>query len=72
MAAADDYLDPEVIVLTKKPAGSVPTNIVLQPDEKNERIILPKESFMKNPDFYMMREESLIKECLQAAFGMSV
>lgn len=69
MAAADEYLDPEVVVLKKKPAGNVPTNIVLLPDAARQRIILPREGFLSNPDFYILREESFIKECLQAAFG---
>lgn len=71
MAAADQYINPEAVVLTKKPSGKVPTNIPLNADANMERIILPKALFMEKPEFFYMREEAFIKECLQAAFSES-
>lgn len=54
---------------TKKPAGNVPTNIRLEYDLVNQRVLLPREDFLKNPDFFLMREEAFFKECLVAAFS---
>lgn len=71
MEAADEFVEEDAIIPTKKPSGSVPTNIALHVDRENMRIILPRESFLEKPDFYMFREESFIKECLQAAFSES-
>lgn len=61
--------DPASIPLTKKPAGNVPTNIKLDYDLDTQRVVLPRDDFLKNPEYFLMREEAFFKECLVAAFS---
>ena len=66
MEGPADYV---VLPNTKKPGYDVPTRVPLKYDFERQRIILPKEEFAKNPDFFMHVEQSFIKEILVAAFG---
>lgn len=70
-AAEPNAPDPASIPLTKKPAGNVPTNIKLDYDLEAQRVVLPREEFLKNPDYFLIREEAFFKECLVAAFSTS-
>ena len=72
MEAPADAADEEDLDESKKWPASKPTGIVFEYDLPNNRVILPSESYRKNPKFYMLREQRLIKECLEAAISMFI
>ncbi|KZV59837.1 hypothetical protein PENSPDRAFT_694807 [Peniophora sp. CONT] len=56
---------------TKKHPPNQPTGIQITYDLENKRVILPTQSFLDNPDFFMRREQSFMRECLVAAFTLA-
>lgn len=65
----DDFVDPQPQQSNKKPKGSVASGIKLGVDLEHQRITLPIKLWLEDPSFVLLREEALLKEILQAAFG---
>lgn len=67
--AVPEAPDVTSLTLTKKLPGNVPTNIKLDVDVDNNRVLLPREAFLANPEYFYLREESFMRECVVAAFS---
>ena len=59
----------ETLILTKKLQANADTHIQLKYDLPNNRVILPREDYIRNPDFFIKRECPFVRECLSAAFS---
>ena len=68
--AAAPAVQLESLTGEKKLPANIKTGIVLDYDLENKRVILPRELYLQNKTFFMNREQSFYRECMNAAFCM--